>query len=224
MLKYDELSGALMGFSDWWESTFSADKFNANKALRHVSRESTTDNMFSMVFLDLARDEIAKQGRLLSIEEVERLEHRVRIQARHQKRVSAPAIQNVPAPQETTESTATTIGTLPAEVYDRMGQLLQSLKTIVHPILSEGELTYIRILKLKTAHDNVLKIVEDLTEKTKVRNSTPETERALRFEITRWSELAGKINGRLYKKIPLMEFKDYVSDFDKSFHKTRRQA
>ena len=220
-----------MGFSNWLESTFSADKFNAQKALRHIRKEYRQDpseSDFDTIFLDLATDEIAKQGRLLYINEVERLAHRARIQARHSSRGrgnTAVAIHQDPREeQHAQESMLRTTGTLSREIYDRLDKQLQSIKTTVEPLLSDGELGTVRNMKLKNSQETIVKIVQEMTLQAKARTTSTEQARAYQLEINRWKELASKVHARLDKRVTSLEFKDYIKEFDRSFQNTRHQA
>ena len=218
-----------MGFSDWVESTFSVEKFNAQKALRYARKEyqeSVAESNFNAIFLELAKEEIEQQGRLLSVEEVERIVHKARIQARHRGRNSTQETTKTTTEEEllAQDSTPRTTGTLSKEIYSRLDKQLQMIKTTTNPFLTEGELGIIRNLKLKTVQENIQKIVQELAIKAKAHRVSPETEKALHLEIKRWSELAQKINGRLEKKVTSLEFKDYVNSFDKSFQQTKSQA
>ena len=220
-----------MGFSDWFESAFSADKFNAQKALRHVRKEYRQDpseSDFDVIFLDLATDEIAKLGRLLYINEVETLAHRARIQARHASRgrgntaVTMP--QDLGEEKLTQESMPRTTGTLSRDVYDRLDKQLQSIKTTVEPLLSDGELGTVRNMKLKTAQETIIRIVQVMIAQAKVRGTSTQQERAYQLEINRWKELASKVHARLDKRVTSIEFKEYIKEFDRSFQNTRHSV
>lgn len=219
-----------MGFSKWLESTFSADKFNANKGLKHIRKDygyNSSESNFDSIFLDLANEEINKQKRLLSIDEIERIAHRARIQARHHSRSIPKDSSNIPVQEEehfAQDSMPRTVGTLSREIYDRLDKQLQTIKTTTNPLLSEGELGTVRNLKLKTAEENIQKIVQDLTIHAKARGINQDLERAYRLEITRWTELAKKTNARLDKKINSMDFKEYVNEFERSFNATKSKA
>jgi len=211
-----------MGFSNWWESTFSADKFNAQKALKYVKKEYKSPQAeagFDQIFLDLAEEEITKQKRLLSFEEVERLLHRARIQARHKTRNTGRETNVMPREEEQheEESMPRTMGTLSKEVYDRV-------KTTTNPLLSESELGTVRNLKLKTAEETILRIAQELSIAAKARGVSTETQRAYHLEINRWTKFAKRINGRLDKRVSALDFKDYVNDFERSFQSTRKEA
>ncbi|MDP3728171.1 MAG: hypothetical protein Q8R18_01825 [bacterium] len=219
-----------MGFSDWLESTFSADKFNAQKGLKYIRREyksAQAESGFNQIFLDLAEEEMTKQKRLLSLEEVERVTHRARIQARHRTRnINKGSANEEPFVEKSyaEESMPRTMGTLSREIYDRLDKQLQTVKTTTNPFLSEGELATVRNLKLKNAEENILKIIQELSTQTKARGISTEMERAYSLEITRWTKFAKKTNGRLEKKVSSLDFKDYVNDFERSFQSTRKES
>jgi len=216
-----------MGFSEWWESTWYADKFTAKKALHHIKKEykqSSGEYDFETIFIDLVNEEIQKQGRLLALDEIEKIAYRARIQARHktrnEERRTIQSLEEIRAE----ESIQRTTGTLPKEIYDRLDKQLQSIKTTTSLLLSQGELGSVRNLKLKTAQETIPKIIKELMIKAKAKGIKKETQRAVQLEITRWQELTQKINARLEKKITALEFKDYVNSFDKSFQEKRNEA
>ena len=217
-----------MSFSDWWESTFSADKYNAQKALKHIKKEyqgTAAESGFETIFIELAEEEIQKQGRLLVLEEIEDITHRARIQARHIARGAAQSERKVIQEETSTdESMPRKIGTLAKEMYDRLDKQLLSVKTTTNVVRNEGELGIVRDLKLKNAQENILKIVEELSAKTKCRGVNKETERALQLEITRWKECAQRINNRREKRISSLDFKEYIQSLDKSFQQKRSEA
>lgn len=218
-----------MTFSDWLESTISPEKFTPKKALKYIKNTYKTvpgEQDFDNIFLDLAKEEMDKKQRLLNKEELDSILYRARIQSRHKtrnvKQDSIPLIQ----PQETLaeESMPRSVGTLPKEIYERLDKQLQIIKTTTNPLLSDGELGSVRNLKLKTTQENILKIVQELTTQSKSRTTTKETERAYQLETARWSDLARKIEGRLNKKVSSLDFKDYINDFEKSFHIAKSKA
>ncbi len=216
-----------MAFSDWWESTFSADKFNSRKALKHIKRDyrgTSGEQGFDTIFLNLAEQEMERQGRLLSIEEVENIAHRARIQARHKTRNSSSEATTLAEEHYAEESLPRTTGSLSRDIYDRLDKQLQIIKTTTNPFLSEGELGSVRNLKLKSAQENIQKIIQELSTQTKARGVSTEQARAYQLEISRWSGFAQKINARLEKKVSPLDFKDYVNDFEKSFQLTKSKA
>lgn len=207
-----------MGLSDWWEEITSSENFSPQRALRQIKKENPElSEDFDKTFLNLAEEEQKKNGRQLYHEELDSLAFRAKIQARHQRRANRSERES--REQEQKEEAAQ--AELPKEIYARLNKQLQSIKTTINPFLSDGELGMVRNLKLKTAEDNILKILEELSNTAKARDGTHEMERSLRLEITRWTELTNKIHARLYKKLSTMEFKDYVTSFDQSFQKTR---
>ncbi|MSR86440.1 hypothetical protein EXS74_03520 [Candidatus Woesearchaeota archaeon] len=220
-----------MVFSDWWEAAFSADKFTAQKGLRHVRRDypgSYTESNFDAIFLDLANEEIHKRGELLSINEIESLAHRARIQARHYTRergtLNPQTTQNFKEEEMVQDSMPRTTGTLSRDLYDRLDKQLQSIKTTIEPLLSDNELGTVRNMKLKTAQETILRITQEMATQAKARGTRTETQRAYQLEINRWKELASKVNARLDKRVTSVEFKDYIKDFDRSFQNTRSKA
>lgn len=220
-----------MRFAQWWESTFATDKFTPQKGLRHIRKEyqgSYTEENFDAIFLDLANEEMDKQRRLLSIEEIERCAHRARIQARHSSRNHLSGMQessqDLNHEERAEESMPRTTGVLSKDTYNRLDKQLQSIKTTVEPLLSDGELGTVRNMKLKTAEETILKIIQEMTTNAKGRGTSTEMQRAYQLEINRWKELAIKVNHRLEKRVTSMEFKDYIHEFDRSFQSTRNNA
>ncbi len=221
-----------MGFAIWLQGTFAGDKFTAQKGLKYIKRDykgSSSEASFDSIFLDLALDKIESEGRFLTIEEVERIAHRARIQARHNSR-ERPSSNQIPQNIERSENKITkdskprTIETLPKETYDRLDKQMQILKTTTNPLLSEHELRTVRNMKLKTTQETILKIVQELETQSKRRNISQEQERAYNLEINRWTKLAQKLHDRLNLRITSLEFKDYVNNFDHSFQDTRNQS
>ena len=221
-----------MGFSQWWEGTFSADKFTAQKGLKHIKKDYQglyTEGNFDTIFLDLANEEMKKQGRLLSIQEVENLAHRARIQARHYTRgQGTSAIQEVSQAlgdeEMAQDSMPRTTGILSKDIYNRLDKQLQSIKTTIEPLLSDGELGTVRNMKLKTSQETILKIVQEMGTQAKARGTSTEMQRAYQLEMNRWRELASKVHARLDKRVTSVEFKDYIKEFDRSFQSTRSKA
>lgn len=228
IFKKHKLSKRNMTFSDWWESTFSADKFNPQKALKQVKkdyRETSGEQGFDIIFLSLANEEMKKLSRLLTLEEVEQLGHRARIQSRHSTRNNTKGTTiTQETEQYTEESIPRTTGTLSKEIYHRLDKQLQIIKSTTNPLLSEGEFNAVRNLKLKSSQENIQKIIQELSTQAKARGVSTEQQRAYQLEITRWTTLAQKIHARLGKNIPSLEFKDYVTDFETSFQSTKSKA
>lgn len=212
-----------MAFSQWLQSTFSSDKFNARKGLRHTRREYQSfiprhDSDFDQIFLELANDEIKKNERLLSSSEIDQLTQRARIQARHKRRdFGEPKQLVVKEEPMAIESEAYITATLPSEFSARLSKQLKSVKETTNPLLNDGEIGDIRNWKMKTAADNIQKIVGEMHERLKSKNIAPELERTLKYEMTRWNEFARTIHLRLNKKMSALDFRDYVTDLERSF-------
>jgi len=221
MLKYSKFTKKSMAY--WFQSTFSSDKFNERKALRHSRREnqgtiSRNDTEFDQVFLELAESEIAKKGRPLYANEVDQLTQRARVQTRHKRRdFGEPKQFQQKEEPMASDSEAYVKAALPSEFANRLLKQLKSVKETTNPLLNEGELGDIRNWKMKTAADNIQKIILEMNEMLKARSTTPELERTLKSEMIRWNEFAKTIHSRLNKKMSALDFRDYVNDIEKSF-------
>ena len=213
-----------MAISQWFESTFSSDKFDARKALRHTKKEYSQiipkDSDFDEIFLELANHEINKTNRLLYSNEIDNITQRARVRTKHRSRSKEFSKDvNSPETKQTNynESESYQTSKLDSEFYNRLMKQLESIKTTINLFLNEGEISSVRNLKLKTAEDTITKIVKEMNDKLKSKSITSETERTIRTEITRWTNLTQTINKRMNKKINPLDFKDYVIDFEKSF-------
>ena len=222
MFKYAKTSKNLMAISQWFESTFSSDKFDARKALRHTKKEysqfipKTSD--FDEIFLELANNKIEKNGKLLYSNEIDNITQRARVRAKHRSRnqefSSNPKIEEHETQDEINPySTAK----LNSEFFNRLLKQLQSVKTTTNVLLNDGEMGSIRNLKMKTAEDTILKIIQEMNEQLKARSTSSKMERTLKTEITRWTNFSSTVHKRLDRKISGLDFKDYVNDFEKSF-------
>ncbi len=212
-----------MAITQWLESTFSSDKFDARKALRHTRKEYSQfiprNSNFDEIFIELANNEIEKKGRLLYSNEIDSLTQRARVRTKHRSRDGefSKNTEAVSENEKKDESDLYQTTKLNSEFYERLTKQLQSVKTTTNPFLNNGELSSVRNLKMKTAEDTVLKIVQEMNEQLRSKSISQEAERTLRTEITRWNNFANTIYRRMNKKMSSLDFKDYISDFEKSF-------
>jgi hypothetical protein len=219
MFKYSKLTKKSMAY--WLQSTFSSDKFNERKALRHTRRENQIpkyDRDFEEIFLELAKEDIIRKGRALYVNEVDRLTQRARIMARHKRRDFGEPKQLQPKQELlASDSEAYVKAQLPSEFATRLLKQLKSIKETTNPLLNEGEFGDIRNWKMKTAADNIQKIILEMNDRLKSKSTTPELERTLKSEMIRWNEFVKTIHSRLNRKMGALDFRDYVSGIEKSF-------
>ncbi len=216
----------LMALSHWIESAFSSDKFTPGKALRHTRKENSSliknDPYFNEIFLDLARSEIEKTGRLLYTDDIDRLTQKSRIMARHKNRDFTPKTETTSKENiESSESEAYSTATLNPDLYSRLYKQLQNVKYTTDSFVSDDQGHHIRTLRLKSAQETIIKIIEEMSRESQSKKITPEMERTLRTEINRWTNFAETINKRLYRKISHLDFKNYVEQIEHSFMRVK---
>jgi len=226
MLKNQFSSENTMALSHWFESTFSADKFNPGKALRHTRKENSdlirNTPHFDKIFLELAKIEIEKKNRLLYVDDIDRLTQKTRIMSRHKNRdFTTKAELNSQETIKDSDSEAYSTAALNPELYSRLSKQLQNVKFTIDTFTSEDHGHHIRTIRLRNAQETIVKIIDEMTSESQSKKITPEMERTLRTEINRWTNFAETIHKRLYRKVSQLDFKDYVEKLDHSFRRIK---